>query len=75
MLLYAERQQLSGFSFSPDNRWQREFEDMFQYEETQDQLRCIEEIKVDMECGRVMDRLLCGDVGYGKTEGCFESGF
>ncbi len=66
--LYAERQQAVGFEFSEDTRWQKEFEDMFQYQETQDQLRCIEEIKKNMEDSRVMDRLLCGDVGYGKTE-------
>lgn len=66
--LYAERQQAVGFAFSEDTRWQKEFEDMFQYQETQDQLKCIEEIKKNMEERRVMDRLLCGDVGYGKTE-------
>jgi transcription-repair coupling factor (superfamily II helicase) len=73
--LYAERQQKIGFSFSADTRWQKEFEDMFPYEETDDQLRCIEEIKRDMEDGRVMDRLLCGDVGYGKTEVALRAAF
>ena len=66
--LYAERQRRPGFAFSPDSPWQREFEDAFPYAETDDQLRAIEEIKKDMEKPRPMDRLLCGDVGYGKTE-------
>ena len=66
--LYAERQRRPGFAFSPDSTWQREFEDAFDYEETDDQLRAIAEIKSDMESSRPMDRLLCGDVGYGKTE-------
>ncbi|MBQ2829440.1 MAG: transcription-repair coupling factor [Oscillospiraceae bacterium] len=66
--LYAERQRQPGFAFSPDSPWQREFEDAFDYVETDDQLRCIEEIKRDMERPTPMDRLLCGDVGYGKTE-------
>jgi transcription-repair coupling factor (superfamily II helicase) len=73
--LYAERQQKIGFAFSPDTRWQKEFEDMFPYEETEDQLRCIEEIKKDMEDNRAMDRLLCGDVGYGKTEVAIRAAF
>lgn len=68
MQLYAERARLKGFSFQPDDEWQREFEDAFPYEETEDQLRCIEEIKADMQSDRPMDRLLCGDVGFGKTE-------
>ena len=66
--LYAQRQRQPGFAFSPDSPWQREFEDAFDYEETSDQLRAIEEIKGDMEKAVPMDRLLCGDVGYGKTE-------
>lgn len=66
--LYAERAQLKGFAFPPDNDWQREFEDSFPYDETDDQLRCTAEIKSDMESDRPMDRLLCGDVGFGKTE-------
>ncbi|MDL2300569.1 transcription-repair coupling factor [Clostridiaceae bacterium OttesenSCG-928-D20] len=66
--LYAERDRLEGFAFSPDSDWQREFELSFPYEETEDQIRCIEEIKRDMQKPRPMDRLLCGDVGYGKTE-------
>ncbi|MDI9500372.1 MAG: transcription-repair coupling factor [Clostridiaceae bacterium] len=66
--LYAQRSALKGFEFSKDTVWQKQFEEQFPYEETEDQLRCIEEIKQDMESGKVMDRLLCGDVGYGKTE-------
>ena len=66
--LYAERQRQPGFAFSPDSPWMKEFEDEFEYAETDDQLRCIAEIKQDMEQARPMDRLLCGDVGYGKTE-------
>ena len=66
--LYAERQRRPGYAFSADSIWQREFEDAFPYEETEDQLRAIAEIKQDMETPRPMDRLLCGDVGYGKTE-------
>ena len=66
--LYAERQRHPGFAFSPDSPWQREFEEAFPYAETDDQLRAVAEIKQDMERPRPMDRLLCGDVGYGKTE-------
>ncbi|MBE6962236.1 MAG: transcription-repair coupling factor [Ruminococcaceae bacterium] len=66
--LYAQRARQPGFAFSPDSEWQREFEESFEYDETQDQLRAVEEIKKDMERARPMDRLLCGDVGYGKTE-------
>ena len=66
--LYAERAKVKGFAFPADDAWQREFEDAFPYEETEDQLRCIAEIKMDMESDRPMDRLLCGDVGFGKTE-------
>ena len=66
--LYAERQRRPGHAFSPDSPWQEEFEEAFEYEETDDQLRCIAEIKRDMERPVPMDRLLCGDVGYGKTE-------
>ena len=64
--LYAERQRQPGYAFSPDSPWQKEFEDDFPYNETEDQLRSIAEIKRDMEQARPMDRLLCGDVGYGK---------
>ena len=66
--LYAERARTPGYAFSPDTPWQREFEDNFGYTETDDQLRSINEIKADMEAPAPMDRLLCGDVGYGKTE-------
>ncbi len=71
--LYAQRQRQPGFAFSPDSPWQREFEGQFEYAETEDQLRCIEEIKGDMERPIPMDRLLCGDVGYGKTEVAFRA--
>ena len=71
--LYAERQRQPGYAFSPDSEWMREFEEQFEYAETDDQLRCIEEIKRDMETARPMDRLLCGDVGYGKTEVAFRA--
>ena len=66
--LYAQRKMEKGYSFGPDTVWQREFEDSFPYEETDDQLRSIAEIKADMEKPFSMDRLLCGDVGFGKTE-------
>ena len=73
--LYAERRASSGFAFSPDGPWQRQFEDNFPYEETPDQLQAVEEIKKDMEAPTVMDRLLCGDVGYGKTEAARSAAF
>lgn len=66
--LYAQRQSAKGHAFCEDTVWQRQFEELFPYQETDDQLKCIEEIKKDMESERLMDRLLCGDVGYGKTE-------
>ncbi|MBQ9950757.1 MAG: transcription-repair coupling factor [Clostridia bacterium] len=66
--LYAQRETVPGHAFDPDTPWQRELEDRFPYEETPDQLAAIEDIKRDMEAPKVMDRLLCGDVGYGKTE-------
>ena len=66
--LYAIRQKTEGFAFSKDTEWQKDFEDSFPYQETDDQLRCIDEVKQDMEKAKPMDRLLCGDVGYGKTE-------
>ena len=71
--LYAERQRLPGYAFSPDSDWQREFEENFPYTETDDQLRCTAEIKRDMEASVPMDRLLCGDVGFGKTEVAFRA--
>jgi transcription-repair coupling factor (superfamily II helicase) len=66
--LYAQRESIQGYAFSTDNVWQIEFEEKFPYVETQDQLQCIADIKRDMILPRPMDRLLCGDVGYGKTE-------
>jgi transcription-repair coupling factor (superfamily II helicase) len=66
--LYAERKMADGFAFSPDGNWQREFEDAFAYTETPDQLQTIADIKRDMESPQTMDRLVCGDVGFGKTE-------
>ena len=73
--LYARREHSKGFAFSKDTPWQREFEDSFPYTETDDQLRCIEEVKKDMESDKPMDRLLCGDVGYGKTEVAMRAAF
>src|SRR5699024_7486387 len=69
------RQKITGFAFSKDTEWQKQFEDSFPYIETDDQLRCIEEIKKDMEKDKPMDRLLCGDVGYGKTEVAIRGAF
>ena len=73
--LYAKRQKIKGFSFSPDTPWQKQFEDSFPYTETDDQLRCIKDVKKDMEKPQPMDRLLCGDVGYGKTEVAIRAAF
>ena len=73
--LYAARQKVQGFAFEKDTPWQKEFEDAFPYQETEDQLRCIEEVKKDMEKPKPMDRLLCGDVGYGKTEVAIRAAF
>ena len=73
--LYAKRQQADGIMFSSDTEWQRDFEARFPYEETEDQLRSAEEIKHDMESPRPMDRLLCGDVGVGKTEVALRAAF
>lgn len=73
--LYAEREKTEGFAFSKDTDWQKQFEDLFPYVETPDQVRCIEEVKEDMEKPKVMDRLLCGDVGYGKTEVAIRAAF
>ena len=66
--LYSKREKVKGFKFSKDTLWQKEFEDLFPHEETEDQLKAIKETKKDMESTKVMDRLVCGDVGYGKTE-------
>lgn len=73
--LYAERQVTKGFAFEPDTPWQGEFEDAFPYEETPDQISAIAEVKADMEQPRPMDRLLCGDVGFGKTEVAIRAAF
>lgn len=73
--LYAARRTRKGFAFLPDNEWQREFEALFPYQETRDQLKCIDEIKADMEKPEPMERLLCGDVGYGKTEVALRAAF
>ena len=73
--LYAKRDKIQGYSFSKDTPWQSEFEGKFPYQETEDQLRCIEEVKKDMESPKPMDRLLCGDVGYGKTEVAIRAAF
>jgi transcription-repair coupling factor (superfamily II helicase) len=73
--LYAKRQFLEGISCAPDTLWQKEFEDAFVYEETPDQLRAIKEVKADMESKKPMDRLVCGDVGFGKTEVAMRAAF
>ena len=73
--LYAKREKIAGHAFSKDTDWQKQFEENFEYVETDDQLRCIEEVKKDMEQAKPMDRLLCGDVGYGKTEVAIRAAF
>lgn len=73
--LYAVRQEKEGYVCGPDTVWQREFEEMFPYEETEDQLSAIEDAKRDMESTRIMDRIICGDVGYGKTEVALRAAF
>ena len=75
LALYAQRKTTPGFAFSPDGNFQREFEDAFEFEETPDQMAAITDIKKDMECSEPMDRLLCGDVGYGKTEVAMRAAF
>lgn len=73
--LYAERRSKKGFVYSPDTVWQKEFEDLFPYEETEDQLNAIDDVKDDMESTKIMDRLICGDVGFGKTEVAIRAAF
>ncbi len=73
--LYAARQSEKGYTYGPDTIWQREFEEMFPYEETEDQIKAIADTKKDMESGKIMDRLICGDVGYGKTEVAIRAAF
>src|SRR5437879_12490369 len=73
--LYAERRRRAGVAFEPDSDWQREFEERFPYTETADQREAIELVKADMETPRPMDRLICGDVGYGKTEAALRAAF
>ena len=73
--LYAVRQQSQGYHYGPDTVWQKEFEEMFPFEETEDQINAIAATKADMESGKIMDRLICGDVGYGKTEVSLRAAF
>ena len=73
--LYYTRQHTTGFEYGPDTTWQREFEESFPYEETEDQLRAIDDVKRDMESTKIMDRLICGDVGFGKTEIALRAAF
>ena len=73
--LYAKRQQTNGFTYSPDTPWQKEFEELFPYDETDDQLAAIEATKKDMESSKIMERLICGDVGFGKTEIAIRAAF
>src|SRR5258708_33444336 len=75
VVLYRRRLASPGFAFTPDTPWQREVEESFPFEETPDQLRAIEDVKRDMEAPRPMDRLVCGDVGYGKTEVAVRAAF
>ena len=73
--LYAARQEKAGFQYGKDTVWQREFEELFPYDETDDQLDAIDSVKHDMESRKIMDRLVCGDVGYGKTEVALRAAF
>src|SRR5207237_7194165 len=73
--LYAERKNAAGHAFAPDAQWQREFEDAFEYNDTPDQTQSTVDVKRDMESPQPMDRLLCGDVGYGKTEVAMRAAF
>src|SRR5699024_8470957 len=73
--LYAARQEKEGYAYEPDTVWQKEFEEMYPFEETDDQAAAIEETKKDMESHKIMDRLICGDVGFGKTEVAIRAAF
>ena len=73
--LYSSRLNSTGYKYGPDTVWQTEFEEMFPYEETEDQLNAIAQVKADMESSHIMDRLICGDVGYGKTEIAMRAAF
>ena len=73
--LYAEREEQNGYMYGPDTVWQREFEELFPFEETEDQVLAIDATKRDMESHKIMDRLICGDVGYGKTEIAIRAAF
>ena len=75
MELYAARQSEKGYVYGPDTIWQKEFEELFPYEETEDQQKAIRDMKKDMESDKIMDRLICGDVGYGKTEVAIRAAF
>lgn len=75
MQLYALRQAKEGYVYDKDSVWQKEFEELFPYDETQDQLNAIDDTKRDMESKKIMDRLICGDVGYGKTEVAIRAAF
>ena len=74
MKLYAQREQQNGYAFGEDTVWQREFEELFPFDETEDQILAIEATKTDMQSHKIMDRLICGDVGYGKTEVALRAG-
>ncbi len=73
--LYAQREQQNGYAFGEDTVWQREFEELFPFDETEDQILAIEATKTDMQSHKIMDRLICGDVGYGKTEVAIRAAF
>ena len=75
MKLYAQREQQNGYAFGEDTVWQREFEELFPFDETEDQILAIEATKTDMQSHKIMDRLICGDVGYGKTEVAIRAAF
>lgn len=73
--LYAQREEQNGYAYGPDTIWQREFEELFPFEETEDQIMAIDATKQDMQSHKIMDRLICGDVGYGKTEIAIRAAF